>query len=200
MSGRKNNQDLGPDMHHSRDSRERSPMTFRSDPRLPVSERGRDFDRERTPPREQAPRRASAPYQGYMHTSPGSMPRTRKDHQSFEKGPDADEYRNHRDDDYRRRPLDHRDRSQQRDSGSSSSIQIPRNHAYLVKHIQGTLSTSARSSSTHWDEKKVIDLGLPKQVQATDWSEQKRIAGYPIEQVPLAAITYQGLNNWVLRV
>jgi hypothetical protein len=44
-----------------------------------------------------------------------------------------------------------------------------------------------------------MELDLPRVIEATDWAEQKHIAGYPIEQVPLAAITYQGLGNWVLR-
>ena len=154
----------------------------------------RDRDRERTPPREQNPRKATAPYHGRMQASPGSIPRARRESSRYD--PDhAHEQQNYR----HQEAHDRRGHSPFPESAGLPAHAMPKGHNNLLKHIHNGLSDLARSSATHWDEKKVIDLDLPRLIQTTDWSEQKRIAGYPIDQVPLAAITYQGLNNWVLR-
>ena len=174
---------------------DRSPLFSPRKLQLPYEDHhGRDRDRERTPLRDPGPRKASAPYHGRMLASPGSIPRARKESSRYD--PDnAQEHQGYR----HQEPHDRYGRSPFPESASSSAFSMPKGHANLIKHIHNGLSDSARSSATHWDEKKIIELDLPKLIQVTDWSEQKRIAGYPIDQVPLAAITYQGLNNWVLR-
>lgn len=55
------------------------------------------------------------------------------------------------------------------------------------------------ASPTHLDTRKMKDLDLPRVIQSSDWADNKNITGIEVEKVPLAALLFDGVGNWVAR-
>ena len=116
----------------------------------------------------------------------------------------SDKYKDQDKDRDRDRDRDHkqdRERSSSR-SPRSKHIRIPRYQELLetlVTNIAEKVKPSFRQSSEFWDDK--IDRGfqLHKVIQSTEFTDKRGIAGIPIERLPLPAILFEGINNWVLR-
>ena len=51
-----------------------------------------------------------------------------------------------------------------------------------------------------YDRHMVMGLGMPRLIQATQWSREKRIAGRDLQDIHLSELTWDGLNNWGFRL